>query len=47
MALGKTIVGNNCLLMANTHVAHDCIVGNNCILVNNVGLAERWYWATG
>lgn len=39
VALGKTIVGNNCLLMANTHVAHDCIVGNNCILVNNVGLA--------
>jgi len=38
-ALGKTVVGNNCLLMANSHVAHDCIVGNNCILVNNVGLA--------
>lgn len=39
VALGKTIVGNNCLLMANSHVAHDCIVGDNCILVNNVGLA--------
>jgi UDP-N-acetylglucosamine acyltransferase len=39
VALGKTVVGNNCLLMANSHVAHDCIVGNNCILVNNVGLA--------
>ena len=38
-ALGKTVVGNNCLLMANSHVAHDCVVGNNCILVNNVGLA--------
>jgi len=39
VALDKTIIGNNCLLMANSHVAHDCIVGNNCILVNNVGLA--------
>jgi UDP-N-acetylglucosamine acyltransferase len=39
VALGKTIVGKNCLLMANSHVAHDCIVGDNCILVNNVGLA--------
>jgi len=38
-ALGKTIVGNNCLLMAYVHVAHDCQVGNFCILVNNVGLA--------
>jgi len=38
-ARGKTIVGNNCLLMANSHVAHDCTVGNNCILVNNVGIA--------
>lgn len=38
-AKGRTVVGNNCLLMANSHVAHDCLVGNNCILVNNVGLA--------
>ena len=36
LALGKTIMGNNCLMMANSHVAHDCILGNNCILVNNV-----------
>lgn len=34
-----TKVGDNCLLMAYVHVAHDCIVGNNCILANNVGLA--------
>lgn len=33
-AKGKTLVGNNCLLMAYTHVAHDCIVGNNVIMVN-------------
>ena len=38
-AKGSTIVGDNCLLMAYVHVAHDCIVGNNVILVNNVGLA--------
>ncbi|MEA1886068.1 MAG: acyl-ACP--UDP-N-acetylglucosamine O-acyltransferase [Bacteroidota bacterium] len=36
VALGKTIMGNNCLMMANSHVAHDCIIGDNCILVNNV-----------
>ena len=35
----KTIVGNNCLLMAYVHIAHDCIVGNNCILANTVQLA--------
>jgi UDP-N-acetylglucosamine acyltransferase len=38
-ALGKTVVGKNCLLMAYVHVAHDCIVGNNCILANGVTLA--------
>src|ERR1700752_5314018 len=34
-----TSVGNNCLIMAYAHVAHDCIVGNNVILANYVGLA--------
>ena len=38
-ALGKTVVGANCLLMAYVHIAHDCIVGNNVILANYVGLA--------
>lgn len=38
VALGKTIMGNNSLMMANAHVAHDCIIGNNVILVNNVML---------
>jgi len=33
-ALGKTQIGDNCLIMATTHVAHDCIIGNNCILAN-------------
>lgn len=35
----KTVVGNNCLLMAYVHVAHDCVIGNNCILANAVNLA--------
>ena len=35
----KTQVGSNCLLMAYSHVAHDCIIGDNCILANNVNLA--------
>ena len=37
-ATGKTIVGNNCLIMAYAHIAHDCIIGNNAIIVNNVAL---------
>lgn len=32
---GTTRIGNNCLFMANTHVAHDCTIGNNVIFVNN------------
>ncbi len=35
----KTVVGTNCLLMAYSHVAHDCILGNNVILGNSVQLA--------
>ena len=35
----KTQIGDNCLLMAYVHVAHDCIIGNHCILVNAVQLA--------
>ena len=34
----KTIVGNNCLFMVSSHVAHDCMVGDNVILANNVPL---------
>ena len=36
---GKTVVGNNNLLMENMHVAHDCVVGNNCILGNSTKIA--------
>lgn len=31
---GKTSIGNNCLIMANAHIAHDCIVKDNAIIVN-------------
>ncbi len=34
-----TKVGDNCLLMAYVHVAHDCILGNNIIMANSVNLA--------
>lgn len=36
---GKTVVGNNNLLMENMHVAHDCVIGNNCILGNSTKIA--------
>lgn len=35
-ASGKTVVGNNCLIMATAHIAHDCDVGNNVVIVNGV-----------
>jgi UDP-N-acetylglucosamine acyltransferase len=35
----KTVVGDNCLFMMSSHVAHDCIVGSNVILANNATLA--------
>ena len=35
---GKTIIGNNCLLMISSHVAHDCHIGNNVVIANNVPL---------
>jgi len=38
-ARGKTTVGNDCLIMAYCHVAHDCEVGNNVIMSNCVQLA--------
>ncbi|MDP9954864.1 MULTISPECIES: acyl-ACP--UDP-N-acetylglucosamine O-acyltransferase [Epilithonimonas] len=38
-ALGYTKVGNNCLIMATSHIAHDCIVGDNVIIANGCGIA--------
>ncbi|MCL5028522.1 MAG: acyl-ACP--UDP-N-acetylglucosamine O-acyltransferase [Bacteroidetes bacterium] len=36
---GFSKVGSNCLIMAYSHVAHDCVVGNNCIIANAVQIA--------
>lgn len=38
-AKGKTVVGSNDLIMAYTHIAHDCIVGDNVIIANASQLA--------
>ncbi len=38
-ARGRTQIGDDCLLMAYVHVAHDCIVGDHVILSNAVNLA--------
>lgn len=35
----KTKVGNNCLIMACVHIAHDCFVGDHVIIANNSGLS--------
>ena len=35
---GTTVIGNNCLFMISSHIAHDCKVGNNVIIANNVPL---------
>lgn len=37
--IGKTRIGNNNLIMAYVHIAHDCIIGNNCIIANMVQFA--------
>ena len=34
----KTVIGNNCLFMISSHIAHDCNIGNNVIIANNVPL---------
>ncbi len=39
VALGKTEIGDNALIMATAHIAHDCIIGKNAIIVNGVALA--------
>jgi UDP-N-acetylglucosamine acyltransferase len=49
---GVTRVGDNCMFMADSHVAHDCIVGSNCVFANNamVGghvVVEDFVWLGG
>ena len=36
---GKTVIGNNCLLMAYCHIAHDCVIGDNIIMSNATQVA--------
>jgi UDP-N-acetylglucosamine acyltransferase len=36
---GYTSIGNDCLIMAYSHIAHDCEVGNHCIMSNNTQMA--------
>ena len=48
-ASGKTTVGDDCLLMAYSHVAHDSIIGNSVVLANAVNMAGHVViedWAT-
>ena len=40
---GLTKIGNNCLFMVSSHIAHDCLVGDNVILANNVPLGGHAY----
>lgn len=47
-ALGKSEIGSNCLFMAYSHAAHDCIIGDSVILANSVqmgGHVEIGDWA--
>jgi len=48
----KTKVGSHCLVMAYSHIAHDCFIGNHCILSNSVQMAGHvtmgdWGWIAG
>ncbi|MDB3888975.1 acyl-ACP--UDP-N-acetylglucosamine O-acyltransferase [Candidatus Pelagibacter sp.] len=44
---GETIIGNNCLLMVSSHVAHDCIIENNAIIANNAAIAGHAHIGEG
>ncbi len=44
----RTAIGKNCLIMAYSHIAHDCVIGDNCIIANSVqmgGHVEIGDWA--
>ncbi len=48
----KTVVGSDCLLMAYTHIAHDCLVGNQVVMANLVQLSghvtvDDWVYIGG
>ena len=41
--ISDTIIGNDNLFMAYTHVAHDCVINDNCVLSNAASLAGHVY----
>ena len=46
--LKRTVVGDDCLLMAYSHIAHDCPIGNNVVISNAVNMAGHVFiedWA--
>ncbi len=43
----KTIIGDDCLFMVGTHVAHDCVVGNQVIMANNATIAGHVHVGDG
>ena len=48
----KTAIGNDCMIMAYVHIAHDCIIGNNVVITNSTQLAghvhiEDQAWISG
>jgi UDP-N-acetylglucosamine acyltransferase len=38
-ARGETVIGNDCLILAYCHVAHDCVLGDHVIISNNLAMA--------
>ena len=36
----KTVIGNNCLLMISSHVAHDCNIGNHVVIGGNSAVQQ-------
>ncbi len=36
---GKTVIGNECLLMGHVHIGHDCILGDNIVVANSCAIA--------
>ena len=44
---GITQIGNNCLLMISSHIAHDCFIGDSVIIANNVPIAGHCYIDNG
>ena len=47
--LERTVVGDDCLLMAYSHIAHDCQIGNNVVIANAVNMGGHVFiedWST-